>query len=158
MKKAFLSALAIMALFCLSCSEDYVDGDWPPIIVSSADVKNEALNGGYFVARIPKEGSSFNLKVENYSYWWVSSIGILSLEDNMSSTTADYKIVYIFHASEEKDTDNLQCDGWYKIQTNDNSIAVSIPENQSRQRRSIQLGMTVGDAFTNIYIEQAASD
>ena len=166
MEKTFLLTLALFGLMCMcscSSSEDDVVGKWQAMDVTSAEVETEALGGDYkgsYVINIPKEGLSFDLKVENYSQWWVSSIGIRSSEGDISLKTADYETVYsLFSANQGKKKENLeQYDGWYKIQTADNKVAISVPENQSRQNRTILLVMTAGDAFSHIYIEQAASE
>lgn len=165
MKNIFYIAFAMMSLLCMSCSNNDEDvvGKWQSMNVTSTNVKTEALEGDYegsYVVNVPKEGSSFNLKVENYSQWWVSSIGIRSSEGDISLKAADYETVYsLFSANQGKKKENLeQYDGWYKMQVSDNNVAISVPENQGTQKRTILLVMTAGDVFSHIYIEQAASE
>ena len=129
MKKNFVLLAFIASFVSISCEKQIADGDWPPI-----KVNKEKL---YF----PKEGGEETIFTLNYKGWWFS--------DRYSPELTTFK-------GEDGHTYEKLDGGWYTVtmRPKPNSAVIQVQKNDTETPRQAIFGMTVGDTFKSIWINQ----
>lgn len=142
-----ITKLLIAVLFPLivSCEKLELDGKWDPI-----KVDKQQLN-------FTSEGGEQKVTMQNYSRWRISG----AYEDATQANGSIEYTNYIHPTStdgEEAYTYDQLDGGWYRVSVPDkgksNTAVIAVDKNQAVEARKATIIMTVGDAFTNIQINQ----
>lgn len=142
-----ITKLLIAVLFPLivSCEKLELDGKWDPI-----KVDKQQLN-------FTSEGGEQKVTMQNYSRWRISGAyenatqvnGFIEYTNYIHPTSTDGEEAYTY--------DQLD-GGWYRVSVPDkgksNTAVIAVDKNQAVEARKATIIMTVGDAFTNIQINQ----
>lgn len=130
-----ISGILLMALLIVAgltaCSDD--DGDWNPMKWKT-DVK---MAKGHVVS-VPVDGGTYQFTCKNYGSFWFSGI----YEDGIYVEEGYYDA-------------NLIIGKWSRMTADKRVLTVEISPNDSGKQRTVEGGVTVGDAFDDFTFNQA---
>ena len=95
-----------------------------------------------------KEGRTFQFKCKNYNVLWFSDV-----TEKINNTTVRYDISSV-NANLPKNDDKHIYGNFSASSIKDNILTVTINPNNSGVKRYIDVAVTAGDVFDNIYFEQ----
>lgn len=150
MKKSRILLAAILSMLMLNAcgndddgGENDMVGEWKAMDISADSVAVKDSSNAHFV-KVPADGASFTLSVDNYDGWYVSSLSV------QPAAGAAYQLVYrINHGTWQPDT------AWYDIDVLQNKAKCLIHKNQTSETRTLKLSMASGDIFADIYVVQS---
>lgn len=125
--------LLAIAASAVSCTRK--DGDWDPIKTDCREIT------------VPPQGGSAVVTMKNYKGWWISTVQYEAKGENRMIHGEDFGFMKF---------ENEWCEIVVPSES-PNKLYVALKENGSREPRKIGIGMTVGDAFTSIYITQESA-
>jgi len=97
---------------------------------------------------VPKEGRTFQFKCKNYNRFWFSDV-----TEKINNTTVRYDISSV-NANLPKNDDKHIYGNFSASSIKDNILTVTINPNNLGIKRYIDVAVTAGDVFDNIYFEQ----
>lgn len=137
--------IAVLFPLIMSCEKLELDGKWDPI-----KVDKQHLN-------FTSEGGEQKVTMQNYSRWRISGAYENATQVNGSIEYTNYIHPTSTDGEEAYTYDQLD-GGWYRVSVPDkgksNTAVIAVDKNQAVEARKATIIMTVGDAFTNIQINQ----
>lgn len=125
--------LLAIAVSVVSCTRK--DGDWDPIKTDCREIT------------IPPQGGSAVVTMKNYKGWWIYAIRYAANGENRTIDGEEFEFGKFKNE-------------WCEIivpSESPNKLYVALKENDGREPRKIDVGMTVGDAFAGIMITQGST-
>ena len=141
MKKMFTLLALVVAVVMTSCEE--YDGRWKPIEVDKSQLS------------FTPEGGEQTITVLNYNRWWISG----GYEDYDKAKNEYTNYVYPTSTDgEDICTYDLLDGGWYYVTVPEkgasNTVIIAVDKNETGKARKATVLMTVGNASTQIEINQ----
>ncbi len=125
--------LLAIAASAVSCT--HKDGDWYPIKTDCREIT------------VPPQGGSAVVTMKNYKGWWISTVQYEANGENQMIHGEDFGFMKF---------ENEWCVMVGPAESRKN-LYVALKENGCREPRKIGIVMSVGDAFTSIYITQEST-
>ncbi len=125
--------LLAIATSAVACTRE--DGDWDPIKTDCREIT------------VPPQGGSAVVTMKNYKGWWIYAIQYAANGENRTIDGWEFEF--------EKFKNE-----WCEIivpSESPNKLYVALKDNDGLETRKIDVGMTVGDAFTCIKIMQEST-
>ena len=143
---SFLITALFLSIFAAACHSDEPVGAWEPMKWQHESITLKTEEKKTFT--VPKEGRTFQFKCKNYNVLWFSDV-----TEKINNTTVRYDISSV-NANLPKN-DNKHIYGNFSASSiKDNILTVTINPNNSGVKRYIDVAVTAGDVFDNIYFEQ----